>query len=627
MKPGSAFVGFFALVLLQIPAARARPGGVDPSFDPGSSPDFSVFTIAVQPDGKIVIGGEFGSPGNSVARLNTDGSVDKTFNPGTGVNTYDYLVGLSHVYALALQPDEKLVIAGVFATFNGVARNGIARLNPDGSLDLSFDPGTGPGVAIPNIYSVALQPDGKLLVVGSFNSFHGVSRNGVARLNTDGSVDTSFDPGSGAVGFPGFVYSVAVQTNGQVVVGGLFTTFNGTNRNDIARLNADGSLDATFDPGTGPNNAILSMALQPDGKVIIGGQFTTIDGTTRNRIARLNRDGSLDTTFMTTGATGASSDVRSVALQSDGKVLLGGRFTSVNAVSRNRVARLQTDGTVDTGFNPGTGAQGDVFFVAAQSNDAPLIGGSFTSINGVARDYIARLNSDGTVDASFNPGASPAAQVNALARQPDGKVVIGGNFDDVRRVVRLRVARLYSDGTLDEGFDSGTAVHGSSFGSVNALALQTNGQVLVGGSFSSANTVGSNALARLNSDGSLDSSYAPILPIGANIYALALQSDQRAVIAGSFATVNGTSRSDVARLNIDGSLDSSFSPGKGANAAIRAVTLQRDGKMIIGGDFTAFNATNRNSITRLNSDGSLDLTFDPGTGVLQGFPTRVETLV
>jgi uncharacterized delta-60 repeat protein len=162
---------------------------------------------------------------------------------------------------------------------------GIARLNADGSLDSSFNPGT--GVWYGAVYSVALQPDGKVLIGGNFTSVNGTNRNRVARLNANGSLDSSFNPGTGV---SGQVLSIALQSDGKVLIGGLFTSVNGTNRNNIARLNANGSLDGSFNPGTGANGPVGSIALQPDGKVFIGGDFTTVNGVVRPRVARLYGD-------------------------------------------------------------------------------------------------------------------------------------------------------------------------------------------------------------------------------------------------------------------------------------------------------------------------------------------------
>jgi uncharacterized delta-60 repeat protein len=614
------------LLLAEVFRAQAGPGGVDPTFDPGSSPDFTVFAMALQADGKLIIGGEFGTPGCGVARLNTDGTVDESFNPGTGVNAYGYIVGLSQVYAVAVQPDGKVLVAGTFATFNGVARSGIARLNADGSLDTTFDPGTGAGGPNPEIYCLALQADGKVLVGGTFNSINETNRNGIARLNANGSLDTSFDPGTGVNGLPPSVYALASQTNGQVLVAGFFSSVNGTNRNQIARLNSNGSLDTSFDPGIGPNNAILSMAVQHDGKMVIGGRFTKVGGTNQTHIARLNYDGTLDTNFTATGTSGGVGDVCSIALQSDGKVVLGGKFTLVNGVSRKGFARLNSGGTLDAAFNPGTGAQSDVLFVAVQTNDQAIIGGAFTSVNGVGRNYVVRLNLNGAVDDSFDPGGSPNTIVNTLALESDGRLIIGGTFTNINQTGRGRIARLNADGSVDASFDPGTGVDTPSSAAVYSVTIQSNGQTIVGGVFSSVNGTARNAIARLNGNGSLDGSYNPALTPFSVVYACRVQPDQKAIIGGTFTTINTTNRARIARLGIDGSLDLGFNPGSGANSPVRTVALQTDGKVIIGGDFTTFNGTNRNSIARLNTDGSLDLTFDPGTGVTQGFPTHVQAL-
>ena len=304
-------------------------------------------------------------------------------------------------------------------------------------MDLSFDPGSGAGGG--GIDAVAVQTDGKVLVSGDFSSINGVSRRGIARLNTDGSVDLGFNPGTGA---DGRVPALAVQSDGKVLIGGWFTSVNGVSRNRVARLNADGSVDSTFDTGPGPawSNDYFAwrLAVQPDGKVLIGGGLLAFNGATLNRIARLNSDGSLDPSFNV--GSGANQDVYSVAVQSDGKVLIGGTFTSVNDLSRSRLARLNGDGSVDIGFSPGVA--GPVFSVVVQPDGNILIGGNMGSVNGVTRIGVARIQANGTVDLSFDPGAGPDNQVRSVALQADGKVVLGGDFTSVNAVTRVRIARL-----------------------------------------------------------------------------------------------------------------------------------------------------------------------------------------
>ncbi|HEX3228065.1 MAG TPA: delta-60 repeat domain-containing protein, partial [Pyrinomonadaceae bacterium] len=216
-----------------------------------------------------------------------------------------------------------------------------------------------------------------------------------------GDIDPSFNPGAGASGSTATVLAVAVQTDGKIVVGGTFSQAAGQARGNIARFNPDGSLDPTFlSSGVGANGDVSALFVQPDGKIVICGDFTTVNGSARNRIARLNSDGTLDFTFLATGS-GANFVVNAAALQSDGKIVIGGRFTTINGTTRNHIARINSDGTLDASFlAAGSGINGDVFSLALQTDGKTLIGGFFTSVNGTARNGIARLNSDGTNDAS-----------------------------------------------------------------------------------------------------------------------------------------------------------------------------------------------------------------------------------
>ncbi|MCE3008589.1 MAG: T9SS type A sorting domain-containing protein [Bacteroidetes bacterium] len=231
----------------------------------------------------MLIGGDFvpeyNKPYFRIARLNADGSRDVTFNPGTGAD--------GSVNAIVVQSDGKVLIGGQFISYNGVSRNGIARFHADGSLDASFNPGTGTtnGPYGGSVKTIALQPDGKVLIGGGFSSYNGTARNRIARLNADGSLDAGFNPGTGA---NSSINTLVLQSDGKVLIGGDFTTYNGTARNYIARLNADGSLDVGFNPGTGLNGLASAIVIQSDGKVLIGGDFTSYNGSPRGSIARVH---------------------------------------------------------------------------------------------------------------------------------------------------------------------------------------------------------------------------------------------------------------------------------------------------------------------------------------------------
>jgi uncharacterized delta-60 repeat protein len=377
--------------------AYAQPGSIDSSINYPSS-CIATSVIAIQTDGKII------RCECDFHRLNIDGSIDTTFNGGTCPS------------CLSIQSNGKIIIGGQFTSYNGVARNGIARLNTDGSLDTTFNVGTGivnlansnPAVVI----TTAIQSDGKIIIGGQFTSYNGISRNGIARLNTDGSIDTTFNVGSGIsniVNNTTILYSTLIQSDGKIIIGGQFTSYNGISRKSIARLNTDGSLDATFDPGSGTdgnngNSEIYTMALQNDGKIIIGGHFTSINGIARVGIARINSDGSIDPTFDPgTGVLGVYNSCTSPSLpgrmliQNDGKIIIGGQFTCYNGIARKSVARLNSDGSLDATFDPGSGTGGyngnsGINTMALQSDGKIIIGGQFTTYNGIARNNLARIN-------------------------------------------------------------------------------------------------------------------------------------------------------------------------------------------------------------------------------------------
>jgi uncharacterized delta-60 repeat protein len=289
---------------------------------------------------------------------------------------------------------------GSFTTFTGATQNGLIKLNTDGSKDTSFNIGTGfSGGTIP-VNSIALQSDGKVLVGGTFTTFSGASQNRFIRLNTDGSKDTSFNIGTG---FGNSVNSTAIQSDGKILAGGSFSTFTGASQNRLIRLNSDGSKDTSFNIGTGFNNLINSIALQSDGKVLAAGVFTTFTGESQNRLIRLNSDGSKDTSFDI--GTGFGGTVSSIVIQSDGKVLVGGGFTTFTGESQNRLIRLNSDGSKDTSFDIGTGFGGTVNSIALQSDGKVLVGGGFTTYQGITSLYSILLNSDGSISnntISFN---------------------------------------------------------------------------------------------------------------------------------------------------------------------------------------------------------------------------------
>jgi uncharacterized delta-60 repeat protein len=580
---------FTVLALLALAVRlQAAPGDVDPSFDAGSVVNGSVSTLVHQPDGKIVIGGNFttvrGALRKGLARLNADGTADLTFNPATNE---------SFTWCVALQPDGKLWVASGFLDF-GHSRSRLVRLHADGTLDTSFEA----AIADSWVRSMTVCPDGKVIVQGYFTNINGIDRKDIARLNPDGSIDTTFNPASHTghlvAGYGSSIHAHAVQPDGKVIVGGSFTALGGVSRKGIGRLNVDGSLDRTFDPGSGLGIAglntvaegVVSIAEQSDGKVLVGGRFSSINGISRLGLARLHSDGSPDLGF--DARFPRDSLIESITIQPDGKALIFGHVAN----QLNRFARLNVDGSWDTSFNSGAevGA-GDI------SGDFPIV----LQADGKILRGLARFNGDGSQDRTFDPRPSGGAEVKTMVSQPDGKVLIGGEFDTIQGERRDGIARLNSDGSLDRAFHP-SIVQPGWMGVIEQIQVQPNGKILMSGRFASVAGVKRTNFARLNADGTLDTSFNPVRT-GSPI---AVQADGKVLVAVNW------SDTPIARLNADGSADIPFTTSAAftRNGAVSSIAIDKSGKILLGGQFPKSESEGGYyNLARLNADGSLDAMF------------------
>ncbi len=219
-----------------------------------------------------------------IMRLLPNGANDPTFNPGTGA---EYLVERSGVQALALQPDGRILVGGLFTNFSGYPRLGLARLDTNGVIEAGFVPYGGTRQL--NVSEIKLQRDGKILIVGAFSNLYGTTISGLARLFTNGLIDTTFNP------MPitgGTVRRILLQPNGRIVIGGSFTNVQGSPRFGLARLNSNGLIDPTFDPGPDQYGDVIALALQPDGRILVSDAGTglwRVEGDPMPRVRELSR--------------------------------------------------------------------------------------------------------------------------------------------------------------------------------------------------------------------------------------------------------------------------------------------------------------------------------------------------
>ena len=747
------------------------------SFGTGAGANGPIRSMLVETDGKILVGGEFtsinGTARNRIARLNSDGSLDTTFDPGSGAN--------GTVFAIATTPypyySSGIIIGGDFTSYNGTDRGRVALLSTSGSLNTSYLNSAG---ANGTVYSIAGSTSfsyfsgSGLYFGGAFTTFDGQTRKRIAKLDYNLNLDSSFYMSSGP---NGPVYCISLIQNGlsrtSLLVGGEFTEFNGYIRGNLALLSSSysfssassldlsfnvwtdgsvrtisgpsqyysntqniyiggdfqmvngasrkriakiitssyggyptglqGNVDATFNPDPGINARVSTVAYLSDSRMLVGGEFSAIQSVATPPIARLvgtyginiptaptnisaqpasstqvivmfsgssytssyqiersvnqitwTQVGNSSSPYFDQGLTanttyyyrvrGANYNgsgaysvvascttdgspwygpgslepniyqgfsvngaVHSFAVQGDGKIVIVGDFTQVNSVDKNWIARLNSDWTLDSTYAAGTGANSPIYSVALQSDNKVIISGYFSSIHGISTKYIARLNEDGSLDGSFNPGLGPNSYARVITLQSDGKIVIGGNFGSYNGMSQEYLARLNQDGSLDLAFRT------TPNSSIYDIKVLGNGKIIIAGDFSTINGITKSGVALLNTDGTLDESYNTGSG-SSGVRAIAIQSDGKTVIAGYFTTFSGINRNRVARLNVDGSVDTTFDPGKGPDGTVNSLSLDQNGWVVIGGDFTSVQDTYCFRIGRLNPTGVIDTTFKTGLG-------------
>ncbi|WP_375560960.1 T9SS type A sorting domain-containing protein [Bernardetia sp. OM2101] len=644
-------------------------GSLDNTFDYQDNygiNSYDIATVELQDDGKILVG--YSTPNNvynfyhRIARFNIDGSVDSSF---TLERVYGTNISVPSIYQIKYLPNGKILIGGVFSAYGNDSRNGIALLNSDGSLDSSFNHG------IPlskQFRRFEVQQDGKIIIAVGQNNFS--SSDQVYRLESDGSIDNTFSAPYSHYE----VYKIKSLSNSQIMIGGYKTIVNNGRTASLTRLNNDGSIDTSFDTGTGfegsalVSNGISDILELPSGNTLVVGMFRKYNGVDvsggfadrYSNIIKLNTDGTLDSSF-----DGGGNMLSFIRMRSDGKFLSGIGLKEYKRKTVSAVVLLNNDGSLNLDYNRGTGAtMGSVRKVEYQGNDKIIIAGDFGVYNGVPTKSIARLNLNGSLDQSFalfegvcdgvrriddvlvlndnkifvvgyfenactSPTISKFLKLNSdgsidqtytpiqynsssyptdLDMQSNGKLIIGGSGQ------YHGILRLNTDGTLDMQFFNNNYGGGTNINIKHSL-VQSDDKIVIIGNFNEFNSLPFTNLLRLNADGSIDNSFLDIPQIYNNIYMGALQSDDKIITA--LNTPVG-----LARLNADGSIDNTFDPGLGfetntyANTQIFSMKCLDDGKIILSGNFTKYNGITVGKTIRLNSNGSLDTSFD-GDGSIE----------
>jgi uncharacterized delta-60 repeat protein len=464
------------------------------------------------------------------------------------------------------------------------------------------------------------QPDGKVIVVGSFSYIGNVERAGIARLNADGTLDPTFDAGTGA---NGAINLVASQSDGKVLIVGSFTSVNGTTRNGVARLNSDGKLDSTFNPGAGISSpgTIFDLQIDSGGKAVLAGGFDSFNNVTRHMLVRLNLDGSVDPTFdagknlIRDTISPISDGIKRFSFYPDGQLVIIGYFQAGN---RYDLARLAVDGTIDQTFQAVAVSNAAV---AAQPDGRILIGDGVVNQN--FNGGLNRLNADGQTDITFHATAN---RPTVIRLQPDGRILL----------LDFTLRRLNYDGSSDSTFRVPQIASGNSASATLAgMELQPDGRILIYGSFNRVNGIPRTGVAWLLPDGSVDPTFVADPSVIATGFAVNLSTRVVVgtgdhVLIGGFI-VDGTSPKKLMLRAIGPSLSSSGVPTPLADPRVSlrdsngAVIAQNDnwrttqmGGLITSDQASAIEASG--IAPKDNAESAMIVTLAPGayTAIVEG---------
>lgn len=580
-------------------------------------------SIAIQKSDKIIVGGTFSQIyGNEdfsrIARLHKDGSLDTSFNAQIA-----WEIGVfPKVNDIEISENGTIIVGGDFEEVNNSSTlKYLLSLDSNGSIDttsIKFNT-----TSLTSVRVIKLQEDGKILVGGN---------EGVKRFLPDGSEDGSFSQPN----YIGNIYDIQILPNNSIVITGDIE-----GNENILKLNSNGEIDSNFSGPKILNEKGLSCKIFGDSKILLAGNFYEYEGGDLKYLTLLDSIGTIDTSFnINKGSLDIAFDqvVNKILVQPNQKIILGGAFNSFFNDSVGNIVRLHKSGEIDQSFNTGKGFSGGMVKSMALQGDKIIVGGTFNDFNETAAFGITRLNEDGSLDNTFASGTGVGygwssrgghhVAINCIEVLENNKIYIAGRITEYNGDITTHIARLNSDGTLDKSFKLESNIHvGQANYGVKSIAIQDDGKIVVVGNIHvSTNSGGRSFVFRLNDDGSFDESFTNADGnLSAWARACVVQNDGKIVVGGLFGAIgNNWGNNNIIRLNINGSLDPTFQSGTGCadasgisglGSSISKLVLQNDGKILVGGEFESFNGHTSKRIIRLNADGSLDPTFQSGTGI------------
>lgn len=578
-------------------------GEIDSSFHSGFGIGGFATCSDYFPDSSFILGGSFSSYDTSsfignIVKIKFNGQIDTSFHAGSGFN--------SSVSQVKVQPDGKILVAGTFSAYKGQPVNPVIRLNPDGSIDNSFS------IVTPvsdHVTSLELLTNGKILIAFQNTNPHITY---FRRLLANGAVDPLFQEGIVTSGYIGSSHSL---DDGSIFISGAYN-YNTLATNGFLKLSADGVPDNPFNQTHSCDQAITTFIPVNDSLIFVAGNFKKINNTDAPYYEMIKTTGEIDYSYEQ--GTGASNSVRTLE-KFGNQYFIGGDFSYYNGKPVHRMARINQDGSLDPTFHTGTGFNSTVKDIAFQADNKIVVVGDFTSYNGVQVDKIVRLQQNGQIDPTFTTNFGVPVELRTVTTYFD-TVFVGGTFYinqlNGEPAHYYHLARLKMNGQVDTNFHLDQSAE-TLYGIYDLQALKDSSKLI----FSSRGTKG---LVRIFTSGAKDETFELGGQFLDSVSTFTMLPNGNYLCAASFASNNAILYRSFCRINHDGSVDPTLQTGSGLGGGpLHKILCQDDGKIVLLGDFTTYKDSQRNRMIRVTSTGNLDTQFNPNTGLNSAIRTGI----
>ncbi len=556
--------------------------------------------LKILEDDKILYGGYFETFNNDslsyLLKFNADGLIDDSFSFSNALTSSSFFTYINSVLPLE---NGDIIIAGNFNSIYGNPAKGIAKIKANGTLDPSFILPGASGNTFQRSVRAAFDHKNNILVTGINSDVDGYT---LLRLDQNGAVDTSFKTGNAEyVNFTGYLVEplISVSTTGEIYFSAFFTEYDNNFRQGLVKLNNDGELIIEFDADIAGKASLRATKFMSDGSVLVGGKFTAINNQPMNSFAKLFSDGSVDLEFMENLGDGPDLTVYSIEVDNSNNIILGGGFRYFNNEYTGSLVRLLNDGTLDETFTPNVYSPfigpGVNEILVTDSNHI-FVGGLITSVSGIPINGFAKINNDGTLDDSFDLGLPSEADIKNIELRPDGSLIYAGNIGFENDII---LGKTDQSGNSDPSFNVDYDFSGLRL--LCAAVITETGEILV-----STTEPNNYQLIQFESNGTLKDDVSIGTTGSSGISEILPLDSENIIVGGQFSSINSVSSPGLAKINLSGGVDSNFNfglveIGNFSGPSVSNIIDLGDSTYLISGNFSKVDGVDVTSIAIIDT--------------------------